>query len=740
MASTMPMRFPVRRVPPCCSKPLNHSSSSTPEHQRSTRLKACVRKSRSIDEGATPNTKHFSMPSIPKSRLSLIEALESSSATAAAVNKPPGYKLSLPAALSGLALKVPPPNTGAADPRTVPGTQAPTGGGVRHLEIKLVEGDIALSDTRLILLAQFQELPPPEAWHSLNHAMDGALAKLAARRAPVLARGELDVVPTGRYPILAESIAFLGLGSLKDFADDPDSLASAAEDGLRGLLMCRVEELATVLLASYSIETPNSTTGTEAAREENSVKFALRQMFSGFVKAIIAEPEGRLFHRITLVEKLPDRAARIKEILGKLIADTGIFQDMKVHFWDEKLPPLPVNEKILRRNVLIFYPAGSSTEKFPEERLGVVLRPAKQRASLPSNEDILFNEEILQKVYSLTRLVPEDSNSKGVNNMQDLTKISDLVSGLLAAPIRRELLESENAASRLEVQDDRITAAMPWECLRLDNNSPEKSSSYPALKTGLSRGFVLKSGSQVLRPRTALESLKTEDGKLRVLLVIDATADLPGTQKEGRALQASLLKAGISVLPLNGAEVTISGLQQILNREQPHILHYAGHSGYSPDQAASPNAGGLLMSDGNYFTGEQVLALDWTPRMVVLNSCESARILRRRGTSPPNEGKDLGDLYASRHLAAQGIISIAEAFLTAGVEHFIGTFWPVQDTAARVFGESLYEQITQKRSIGDAVRLARNRLFDIRQPDWANYIHYGDPEAIILGKLHAMGC
>lgn len=675
------------------------------------------------------------MPSIRKSRLSLMEALESSAPAvpgSGGPQRPSSSSLSLAEALASADQTVPAATTGA--PAVVRGGTAMPDPGRLHLEIKLAEGDIAQSNTRLILLAQFQELSPPEAWHSLNHAMNGALKKLGARRAPALARGELDIVPTGRYPILAESIAFLGLGSLKDFADDPNALASAAEDGLRGLLMCRVEELATVLLASYSIAPSN---GSAIDSEEISVEISLRQMLTGFVKAILDEPEGKHFHRITLVEKRRDRAAKIKQIIGKLITDGTVFQGMPVHFREEELPTAnvieKVIEKIVRRNVLIFYPAGAVNER-PGERLGVVLRPAKQKASLPSNEEVLFNEETLQSIYRLTRVLPEDNSSQGVNNSQDLTKISDLVSGLIAAPIGRELLEPENLASRLEVQDDRITAAVPWECMRLDNNAPEKAESYPALRTGLSRGFVIKSGTQVLRPRTDQENLKTEDGNLRVLLVIDPTADLPGTKEEGRALHAALLKAGITVLPLNGLQVTVSGLQEILNRERPHILHYAGHSGYNPDQAASANAGGLLMSDGSYFTGEQVLALDWTPRIVVFNSCESATILRRRGTQPQDRREEEGDLRTNRHLAAKGTISIAEAFLTAGVEHFIGTFWPVQDSAARIFGETLYEQITQTRSIGDSIRQARIRLFDSHLPDWGNYIHYGDPEAVILKK------
>ena len=178
----------------------------------------------------------------------------------------------------------------------------------------------------------------------------------------------------------------------------------------------------------------------------------------------------------------------------------------------------------------------------------------------------------------------------------------------------------------------------------------------------------------------------------------------------------------------------MAGLKDNLNQIRPHIMHFAGHSGYDPEQAATPHAGGLLMHDGNYFTGEHILALDWTPRVVVFNSCESARILRRRGSVPLGED-DVGDTRStSLQRAATGAISVAEAFFNAGVEHYIGTFWPVQDAAATAFADVLYSRLTQAESIGDAIRHARNGLFNDRRPDWANYIHYGDPEAILLPK------
>ena len=77
---------------------------------------------------------------------------------------------------------------------------------------------------------------------------------------------------------------------------------------------------------------------------------------------------------------------------------------------------------------------------------------------------------------------------------------------------------------------------------------------------------------------------------------------------------------------------------------------------------------------------------------------------------------------------------MAEAFLTAGVRHYIGTFWPVSDHPATLFTTTLYGLLAAGATLGSAIRDSRRVLEDKNHPDWANYIHFGNPEDQIFGE------
>ena len=67
----------------------------------------------------------------------------------------------------------------------------------------------------------------------------------------------------------------------------------------------------------------------------------------------------------------------------------------------------------------------------------------------------------------------------------------------------------------------------------------------------------------------------------------------------------------------------------------------------------------------------------------------------------------------------------AEAFLRGGVANFIGTWWPVSDSAAAAFAAALYRDLAKGESIGDALGAARGAVRALPSADWANYLHYG---------------
>jgi CHAT domain-containing protein len=101
--------------------------------------------------------------------------------------------------------------------------------------------------------------------------------------------------------------------------------------------------------------------------------------------------------------------------------------------------------------------------------------------------------------------------------------------------------------------------------------------------------------------------------------------------------------------------------------------------------------------------------MDSVPALVFFNACESGRL---RATVNP-----LRQLHRS--------VGFAEAFLRGGVANFIGTWWPVSDTAAAAFATTLYRGLARGDSIGDALNAARGAVRALPSADWANYLHYG---------------
>lgn len=81
---------------------------------------------------------------------------------------------------------------------------------------------------------------------------------------------------------------------------------------------------------------------------------------------------------------------------------------------------------------------------------------------------------------------------------------------------------------------------------------------------------------------------------------------------------------------------------------------------------------------------------------------------------------------------------MANAFMLAGVKHYIGTFWEILDEPSSRFAVECYRQALSGKTVGEAVREARLAL--IRQYGeeaivWASYLLYGDPTFNYLDQI-----
>jgi hypothetical protein len=80
--------------------------------------------------------------------------------------------------------------------------------------------------------------------------------------------------------------------------------------------------------------------------------------------------------------------------------------------------------------------------------------------------------------------------------------------------------------------------------------------------------------------------------------------------------------------------------------------------------------------------------------------------------------------------AAQ-VFGLANAFLTAGVRHYVGTQWEIVDGQSALFAAEFYRHLTDGKAIGAAVRHARAAVVERAGETalaWASYVLYGDPD------------
>ncbi len=197
---------------------------------------------------------------------------------------------------------------------------------------------------------------------------------------------------------------------------------------------------------------------------------------------------------------------------------------------------------------------------------------------------------------------------------------------------------------------------------------------------------------------------------LKMLIIADPKGDLPASKAEGISVQKELNRSGASnalSADLHTQDVSSEILKaQLADYE---LLHYAGHFDYVHDD---PSQSGLLLSDGKFEIGRLLgLAREFSlPSLVFTNACQSGR--------------------TDRWSTGDRLYSLANAFLAAGVRHYIGGTRDLFDRLSAAFAEEFYRQLVTNQAVGEALRQARIksiRRFGEENLAWASYVLYGDP-------------
>ena len=232
--------------------------------------------------------------------------------------------------------------------------------------------------------------------------------------------------------------------------------------------------------------------------------------------------------------------------------------------------------------------------------------------------------------------------------------------------------------------------------------------------------------STTVQPRPRRDPL-SEDRTVRILLVENPTDDLAATEAEVKAvtgLAGERPPITVEVELLQGPDATKAKLADAVRDGSIDLLHFAGHARFDDQR---PGTSALLLHDGE-LTADDVLKLPWAapPYLVFNSACESARSGR-------------GRRLVSRNDQAAGLPAAA---LAAGVQGYLGHFFPVDDHAAATIAGTFYEALFSLQNVGRAVQEARRSVrarFD-ETADLSSFglAYFGDAGGADRGDLGEM--
>lgn len=548
-----------------------------------------------------------------------------------------------------------------------------------RLDVRLALGSITELDSRAYVLGIYRHVAPSGPADALDERMGGAIQDFTARRMFGGNVGEVFVMPTGRHPLQAEFIIFAGLGDFDQFNDSV--LQVSAENIVRTCIRTNVEEFGTVLLGG---------------RSGQDIDRALQDLLTGFFRGLKDADGDHWFRRITVCEMNQQRYQAIRSALLRL-ATTPLFDDLEVTFDEVRLKPPLV-------------PSGLRVPKGPEPAYLLVRQEVsdQQKGVISLTSSILTPGSKAGVITDRQRLTSEalDRQFRKVESpslsLDGLTRFGDELARLVL-PQRILAVLPQMKQQHLVVVHDAPSSRIPWEAIQINGWAP-------AIGQGLSRRYLAGN----LSVAKWLEQRQRTD-KLKLLLVVNPTQDLPGAEREGDRVE-SLFSAqpGVVVEKIHGSQATKTALLKKFQSGAYDVVHYAGHAFFDP---RVPARSGILCHGKEILGGADLAALGNLPSLVFFNACEAGRIRK-----PPE--KKQRDLDMDKRI--ERAVGLAEAFLRGGVANYVGTYWPVGDQSAEAFAQTFYMELLRQKTIGAALLAGRERVrTELQSVDWADYIHYG---------------
>ena len=568
-----------------------------------------------------------------------------------------------------------------------------------RLDLTLLRGDVSDSRGRAIMLGIFKDVRPGGAAAAIDDKMGGLLADVIERRMFSANVGELFVIPASRQSLQTDMVVLIGLGNFSTFT--AKSLRSSVENATRTLLRCHVDDLVTVTMGGGS---------------GLSMRIIFESIVDG-VQAAMKDAKDRLSLRSLTIAT--NNAADYDQLSSSALslASSSRFDGLEFTIDHQIIEPKERSNREPGSSALntqhsssylivrdVPDPASTATDV---RHLDVSLLGTVTKATVLSDQ-IVVDETKFKKLLQEIDL----EQSKQSTFFSKIPALGQRLVEMVLPPIVREALIGAHPET-LSVINDFWSSQIPWELMSLGDYQFSASGN-------LSRRYSTPNMSVAkwLYQRRASKEYK-------MLLVVDPTQDLSGAVEEGNRIREVVLKLGkIQLSELVGSDATKDRLSEAFSSGEYDVVHYAGHAYFDPNNRSQS---GILCHNQQVLSGRDLSLLESLPTLMVFNACESGRVRAAKLPDLVAETEQTATKSSVSNLIDRNV-SFAEAFLRGGVGSFLGTYWPVGDAAASIFAAEFYGKLLASASIGESLRAARTMLRDKNQPDYTNYIHYGDPE------------
>ena len=267
---------------------------------------------------------------------------------------------------------------------------------------------------------------------------------------------------------------------------------------------------------------------------------------------------------------------------------------------------------------------------------------------------------------------------------------------LFTLNVKDRLNKTEAEYLRLHLDDQLVH--IPWELL----NDGQRF-----LCQSFNMGRLVKTRQTLLGIRS-----RALARPLRMLILADPAGDLKGAYAEGTQIRDYVDQNRDFVnVTLRSDNITADSIKRKMRNFD--VVHFAGHADYNPQ---NPQESGWRLSDGGLKTRDiaKMAGTATMPALIFSNACQSART----------------EEWALAEYFQDELFGLANAFLLAGVKHYVGTFWEILDDPSRRFAIEFYKHLFSGVTVGEAIRQARSALikkYGEQTIVWASYLLYGDP-------------